>query len=201
MITLKESQSIWINDYNERYLAYNPKLETQLDLAGDFIKRRTSLAGGNGTLIDVACGLGFESLALSRWYTVTGIDNSEVAIDKASTLLPYGQGRLSFICDDVKNITTQYDIVFLKGPEFFSGYPIEHKVFKDYLDYTIKLALKKYILILHTSPPFDRWVSTNPKQDRTSYMQDPEKLTKLFSQYGPCTSVHENRKIVIEVLL
>jgi len=208
MITIAESKKIWLNDYNEKYRTING-VDGQLELAKDFLQKRTRIYQGNGTpesstLLDVGCGVGIWALALAQWHDVTGVDNSEVAIEQARSISKYYSHRktLNFICDDVKNINRTFDILFCRCPEFFSGYPVESEVFQNYLAATIPMAKKKFVLILHSNPPFDRYISTNPNQERTSYMHDPEKIHFELLKYGDTTTIYqEDNKIVSELLI
>ncbi|MDD5353011.1 MAG: methyltransferase domain-containing protein [Candidatus Omnitrophica bacterium] len=208
MITLAESQKIWINDYNEKYKTVNTANE-QLEAAKDFLQKRTRLCQGSGTpvapsLLDVGCGIGMWSLALSQWYDVTGVDNSEVAINQARLITNgyYHRNTLNFICDDVRNLAGKYDVLFCRCPEFFSGYPTESEVFQDYLTAILPMAKKKFVLILHSDPPFCRNITTNPNQEFTSYMHDPGKIHIMLMLHGNTkTEYGEDSKIVSELII
>lgn len=179
-------------DYDKRY-ATAPSPESDVLACRDFIVRYTSLAGGSGSLLDVGCGLGAWSMALAEWYKVVGVDNCRIAIDRARKAFP----DIQFICDDVLEMPhILFDIVFCKAPELFSINPVESAEFQNALYHLISLTRKKFILILYVQPPFDRYVSTDPKKERTSYINDPRKIHALLNKFGKAdTQVYGNRMV------
>lgn len=98
-------------DYNTYYKTENLFGEPYAELI-EFFKNHES----KGTLIDVGCGQGRDSIALARLgYTVTGIDNSKVGIDQMIQMSNSENLKVAGIVGDIYDFDNyqKYDVVLL----------------------------------------------------------------------------------------
>ncbi len=119
----------------EKYISYNKlswNQRTEAHFASEFYDVKSFLAGKSSlqnielellgdvkgkSILHLQCHFGQDSISLARMgASVTGIDFSDAAIDKAKTLARDAQADLEFICCDVydlpNHLSKKYDIVF-----------------------------------------------------------------------------------------
>lgn len=95
------NHEIWQRNHKERtdeYLMYSGGIRYQRYLIISILADIYDV----DTILDIGCGSGDKAALLSSRFpqaTVTGVDFSEEAIEKAESL--FGNRQLKFICDDV----------------------------------------------------------------------------------------------------
>lgn len=191
---------IWRKDYEAFYKSHleQNKSVYDYDWCCEFIDKRINIPNDNSqpTLVDVGCGDGIWSIALSRHYNVTGIDNSKQGIENANKLNNVYGTNVDFKIEDILKTQRTFEYAFCRGPEFFGGYAPDSDTFQLFKGAVEKLFTKSLFFIVYSLPPFGRYAS----ETKTSYYHDPDTLIKEFSSIGQCNATYENKYIVLEVV-
>ena len=174
--------------YLDGGFGYDPKW------AKSFIEERTSLANGSGRLLDLACGDGFWAFILAEWFDVTGEDLSPGGIFMARKKAREENLPVSFELIDSLETSDQYDVVFARGPSFWSNRSPDDDDFARGLDRVFQRVKEKLVYITYTDEPFGRH-----NEGQSSYYHDPEVLRSRFSAYGATTVELKDKYIVCEV--
>jgi len=160
-----------------------------------FIVDHTSLGNGSGTLLDLACGDGFWSFILSEWYDVTGEDLSRGGIHVGRKRANEEKVPVSFKLTDSLSETGEFDIVFARGPSFWSNRSPEDSEFELGLEKVIPRACKKLVYITYTQFPYSRFNETG-----SSYYHDPDVLRECFGRYGDVSIDLVDNYVVCELV-
>tara|TARA_R110002110_G_scaffold16569_3_gene71635 strand:- start:194 stop:1540 length:1347 start_codon:yes stop_codon:yes gene_type:complete len=173
----EEGTTVQLTSYDRKYLG---SLNTPTSGFGysaslplSIIEAQTDLAEGSGTLVDIGCGDGVFSLALSEWYEVTGEDISLGAVMAAAARDP--ESRVTFVHGDSMAMTAKYDVVFMRGASFLNREIDENFVLA--LEKMVARAKRKLVLNIGCPPPYGRW------RDKW-YVHDPVQIEKVLSEYG-----------------
>lgn len=190
---------IWRKDYEAFYKSHAEQDKPVYDYAWccNFIDFRLQLPANEikPSLVDVGCGDGIWSIALSRYFNVTGIDNSQQGISNAKMLSKRYGHQPTFLLEDILTTKQRFEYAFCRGPEFFGGYAPETETFQLFKRAVVELFSKRMYFIVYSKPPFSCYAN----EEKTSYYHDPEVLVKEFSEYGECSTTYQQNYIVLEL--
>jgi len=160
----------------------------------EFIENATSLANGKGRLLDLACGDGFWSFILAEWYEVTGEDLSRGGIHMARKRREEEGKSLRFELKDSLEETEMFDIVFARGPSFWSNKEPNDPQFALGLERVVARTRKKLVYITYTVPPYGQFNET-----KSSYYHDPGVIQEKFSKFGDTAMTMDGNYLVCEL--
>jgi len=115
---LDKNKLVFIGNFEGLYLSEEDPWGQSASVRNEYVTSRAkqisllSAYNSSGTLLDVGCGLGYSSSHYSKYFSVTGLDISETAINRARIRYP----SLKFICHDVRlglNTSESYDVIIL----------------------------------------------------------------------------------------
>ena len=159
------------------------------------------------TLLDVGCGDGEWTEALSKWYDATGIDISSAGIDVACKRNVEG---LNFICSDFRtlDINDQFDVIFCRAPSFLN-HETGSKLITKNISKLLQHCKGRLYYIKYTREPFERWVpsrlfsnfDTDPESapDSKWYYHDPRKLEVQLNKIAP-TEIYLRNNYLVAVM-
>jgi len=140
------------------YTLLDPDLENALEKSNE----------KSGTFLDIGSGTGTQTFELyKRGFTVTGIDISKTAIEKASQL--YDQ--IEFIRDDILNPILSRDFDYILDRGCFHN--LHDDLRKSYVNSVQRLMKPKGRLFL-------KCFTTNPEIDGGPYQFSKEMICQLF---------------------
>jgi SAM-dependent methyltransferase len=151
----------------------------------DFLLRRTQLAKGSGTLLDVGCGDGFWSHLLSEWYDVTAEDPSLGGVMMGAAR---GNEKVTFYHRGHTDSSTVCDVIFCRAMSQLSR-EIDD-VFRDTLECLLSRTRRQFIYIAYTELPF------NLRHPTSQYLHNPEDIQRCFSLYGTAETSFEDNYFV-----
>ena len=188
------SRDIWRKDYESYYREHREKGASVYDIewCRSFTEKYVENPESRKSLLDVGCGDGIWSIALSDRFDVTGVDNSEEGIRNANMLKEKHGSNARFVLGDIESIDTKFDVVFSRGPEFFGGYAPDSEVFQRFFPIVLNLCKERLYFIVYSREPFGRYYN----EEKTSYFHDPDTIDSLLSRHGRTESVFEDNYIV-----
>lgn len=180
-----------MNDHHKELTnkAYKTRTSNLDTYSNDFICSELSKFGLNTktpygmsckTILDVACGTGVFSNELSKYFTVKGEDISTEAIKRAN--IENINNKISYDCCDILQRDSKHDIIFARGPSFFTRFNIYSDTFSKFLNHLMNRCNKIFVFGQYNKEP------GNPSYEYHS----EEDIQIVFSKYG---TILKNEKI------
>lgn len=161
--------------------------------ARDFLLNHTSIAEHDGdSCLDLACGDGFWSLILDEWLNVTGEDISPAGIYIGQKKANEEGKTINFEWVDSLKETKTFDVVFARGPSFWSNAAPDSKEFIDAIPTVMSRTNKKLIFVTFSKAPFGH-------NGQNSYYHDPDIMQVVFSDFGDTKVHYKNNYLTVEV--